>query len=83
MKFVPLNVGALFSVNVPCAGPLTSAAVLLLFSVFVVALLSSIAAMAAATRAPLLDSLSTKNVPFAGVPGIGARNTVTVSPGFD
>jgi ABC-type antimicrobial peptide transport system permease subunit len=37
--------------------PFTSGAVLLLFGVFVVALLSSIAAMAAATRAPLLESL--------------------------
>ena len=37
--------------------PLTSGAALLLFSVFVVALLSSIAAMAAATRGPLLESL--------------------------
>jgi hypothetical protein len=37
--------------------PITSGGVLLLVSVFVVALLSSIAAMAAATRAPLLESL--------------------------
>jgi hypothetical protein len=37
--------------------PLTSGALLLLFSVFVVALLSSIAAMAAATRGPLLEAL--------------------------
>jgi hypothetical protein len=37
--------------------PLSSGAALLLFCVFVVAVLSSIAAMAAATRAPLLGSL--------------------------
>jgi ABC-type antimicrobial peptide transport system permease subunit len=37
--------------------PLASGALLLLFGVFVVALLSSIAAMAAATRAPLLEAL--------------------------
>jgi ABC-type lipoprotein release transport system permease subunit len=37
--------------------PLTSGALLLLFSVFVVALLSSIAAMGAATRGPLLEAL--------------------------
>ena len=37
--------------------PLSSGAALLLFSVLVVALLSSIAATAAATRGPLLDSL--------------------------
>jgi ABC-type antimicrobial peptide transport system permease subunit len=37
--------------------PLTGAAILLLFSVLVVALLSSVAGMAAATRAPLLESL--------------------------
>jgi hypothetical protein len=37
--------------------PLTGAAILLLFSVLVIALLSSVAGMAAATRAPLLESL--------------------------
>jgi ABC-type lipoprotein release transport system permease subunit len=37
--------------------PLTSGALLLIFSVFVVALLSSVAAMAAATRGPLLEAL--------------------------
>jgi putative ABC transport system permease protein len=37
--------------------PLSSGALLLLFAVFVVALLSSLAAMAAATRTPLLDTL--------------------------
>ena len=37
--------------------PLASGALLLLFGVLVVALLSSIAAMAAATRAPLLEAL--------------------------
>jgi ABC-type lipoprotein release transport system permease subunit len=37
--------------------PLNGAAILLLFSVLVVALLSSVAGMAAATRAPLLESL--------------------------
>jgi hypothetical protein len=37
--------------------PLTSGGVLLLFAVFITGLLSSIVAMSAATRAPLLASL--------------------------
>jgi len=37
--------------------PLTSAGALLLFAVFITGLLSSVIAMAAATRAPLLTSL--------------------------
>ena len=37
--------------------PLSSGALLLLFSVFIIAMLSSLAAMAAATRTPLLQAL--------------------------
>jgi len=40
--------------------PLSSGAVLLLFAVFVTAALSSLAAMVAATRGPLLDALKSE-----------------------